>query len=358
MTTKPRLVLAGPNEGLLTRQAYPAFAACGFEVFAVVDTPGKLVDICATGLVDLAVVSADIVPDVTSAVVLFKSLSGLPTALILPPMWSGEKERFGRELDLLAGFDAAEPWPNIARNIAQRLTPSPDASPAPEPLPASAPPLPPAVEEPSEREPTLAELMAQDLPRFQEPQGEDPPPEPVSVPVAAPGLELQTVQPAPLPTSRQRPTLRLGFWGERGGVGVSTAALPAARALAGEGQQVALFDVRQRGDLHLMVGIEPAGPPVAREGITFFLDTPTDENTLGFDAVVVDGGRNEQRFDARWVSMSRPLSQERVRKLVGLQSKPEPETSGVDHDDGDPDGQDKPRRWKGLGSIIEIEVTD
>jgi len=46
---------------------------------------------------------------------------------------------------------------------------------------------------------------------------------------------------------------RLAFFGMRGGVGTSTAALRAAQLLAGQGLRVAVFDAAQRGDLHVMV---------------------------------------------------------------------------------------------------------
>ena len=39
--------------------------------------------------------------------------------------------------------------------------------------------------------------------------------------------------------------MRLGFYGVRGGVGVTTAAVTAAKLLAAQGQRVALYDVKQ-----------------------------------------------------------------------------------------------------------------
>lgn len=152
--------------------------------------------------------------------------------------------------------------------------------------------------------------------------------------------------------------MRLGFYGTRGGVGVSTAALQAARALASEGQRVGLFDATGRGDLHLMAGIELGERPVTHGGITFFLERPTEETVRGFDAAIVDGGRRRGHFNAEWIAVSRPLSEDHVRRLAGLGSV---EEAGEGIGEGSDRSRRKPGRKKkgrGLAGLISIEVTE
>ena len=63
--------------------------------------------------------------------------------------------------------------------------------------------------------------------------------------------------------------VRVAFYGSRGGVGVSTAALKVAQWLAAAGTRVILIDATGRGDLHLLLDLEPdsigslAGDPQA-----------------------------------------------------------------------------------------------
>ena len=80
---KTRILLAGPSEAQLMKYAYPAFAAAGYEVMAVVDTPAKLRDVAATGLVDLIVAEANVAATPDEALGLLSQL-GVPLALVLP----------------------------------------------------------------------------------------------------------------------------------------------------------------------------------------------------------------------------------------------------------------------------------
>ena len=64
-----------------------------------------------------------------------------------------------------------------------------------------------------------------------------------------------SVEPSDRSAPPRRVRVRLGFYGTRGGVGVSTAALRTARRLAAEGLRVALFDSRRRGDLRVMPAV-------------------------------------------------------------------------------------------------------
>ncbi|MCP3957253.1 MAG: hypothetical protein GY719_05320, partial [bacterium] len=163
-----------------------------------------------------------------------------------------------------------------------------------------------------------------------------------------------------LPRLRRGPSVRLGLYGARGGVGTTTAALTAARALAGEGQCVALFDAARRGDLHVMVGVEPGEQPVARDDITLFLGAPTEDAIKSFDGVVVDGGRRRGDLNAEWIVVERPLSENHVRRLVGLAPRVE------EKDEGDVTSPKVSRRklpklpggrWD-LRKLISIEVTE
>ncbi len=158
----------------------------------------------------------------------------------------------------------------------------------------------------------------------------------------APATGAGAVEPLPAPppsTGAIRIRVRLGFYGARGGVGVSTAALRAAQVLAAEGQRVALFDATGRGDLHLMLGAQPPEPalrsprpkgvgsgaegskdaqPVVLGAITLFLGAPTEEAAAGFDLVIVDGGRTRGKFNAEWIEVSDPLPDGEILWLTGL----------------------------------------
>ncbi len=340
---RKRVLLAGPDESVLLSQAYPAFRAAGYEIGGAATTPDTLRGLVGAGI-DLLVIDVSLAPSANAAVELLSEF-GTPMAVILPPAWSGEQKRFAA-LNLTAGFTGPVKWAAVAANLKERVgvtvegdapppssAPTPPSTPAqpsasPSPSPPSSPPSPPAPEPPSE------------------------PDEPER---AAPVVQVQ----AP---SGVGPTVRIGFCGNRGGVGTSTAALTAARHLVAEGKRVALFDAARRGDLHVMSGVRPVEKPVRVRGLALFTGEPTEDAIRGYDAVVVDGGRQRRDFNARWVAVTKPLSENKVRGLVGL--------APLDDDDEDEKGKEKEKgkgkkrgkkggkRSLDLGSLISIEVSD
>lgn len=155
---------------------------------------------------------------------------------------------------------------------------------------------------------------------------------------ASPSTSVQTSTPSvALPVGRRQ--VRLGFYGSRGGVGVSTAALKVAQALAARGQRVALFDTTGRGDLQVMLGHEPGPQPLVLDALSVWMGQPTEEAVSSFEAVIIDGGRQKGSFNAQWIKMKKPLSDPAIAQWAGA------ETAGT------------PRALS-LGSLISIEVTD
>ena len=164
--------------------------------------------------------------------------------------------------------------------------------------------------------------------------------------------------------------VRIGFYGTRGGVGTSSAALAAARILAGENHRVALFDATKRGDLHVMAEIQPVEQPVRHGAITFFLASPTEKqvrdfdavvcDAVVFDAVVVDGGRTRGKFNAEWHVVSKPLTGEKIAQLVGIKP-PESEKEQVVEKDKGNSGQKRAKKSSGgfsLKGLISVEVME
>jgi hypothetical protein len=183
--------------------------------------------------------------------------------------------------------------------------------------------------------------------------------EPVAPPVAeavAPGLTEVVIHP-PQPTSRgsqlvvpsaSTPVVkrnRLAFFGMRGGVGTSTAALRAAQLLTGQGLRVAVFDAAQRGDLHVMLGGDPTPQPLQHNLITVYFGEPAEEIVGPYEALVIDGGRRHGTFNAQWIEVSRPLDDSALRRLIGLPP-------------GDQAGEVRPTRRLVLPRILSIEVTE
>jgi hypothetical protein len=113
--------------------------------------------------------------------------------------------------------------------------------------------------------------------------------------------------------------IRLGFYGTRGGVGVSTAVVTCAKLLAEAQLRVALFDATARGDLHLMLGCEPQAEPLMLGLITIFMGQPDEERAAGYPAILVDGGRQQRLFNVEWLAVEQPLTEETLRRLVGLE---------------------------------------
>jgi hypothetical protein len=159
---------------------------------------------------------------------------------------------------------------------------------------------------------------------------------PAASPVAT--AHVTTLVPAPAPASVRR-QLRLGFYGSRGGVGVSTAALKVAQAIAARGQRVALCDATGRGDLHVMLGREPQPGVMVIGALSVFMGPPAEEAARGFEAVIVDGGRQAGSFNAQWIEIRKPLSDQAIARWAGMN---ESSTS----------------RSVGIGRLVSIEVTD
>ena len=162
------------------------------------------------------------------------------------------------------------------------------------------------------------------------------------------GASAPTAVSAPTSTARLpqsnslvplRCQVRLGFFGQRGGVGVSTTALKVAQAIAARGQRVALFDLTGRGDLHVMLGREPQTQEMVVGSLSLFLGLPSENVVMGFNAVVLDGGRHVGQFNAQWVEIRKPLTDQAIRRLLDVE-KPEP------------------TRSLGIGRLVSIEVMD
>lgn len=156
-------------------------------------------------------------------------------------------------------------------------------------------------------------------------------------------LTAAVVSPAASPATSAAPAairrqVRLGFYGVRGGVGVSTTALKVAQALAAHGQRVVLFDATGRGDLHVMLGREPE-PQTTIGSLTVLLGAPNEETVQNFDAIVIDGGRQAGNFNAQWVELRKPGNEQAIARWAGVIESSAP-------------------RALSLGRLVSIEVTD
>lgn len=162
-----------------------------------------------------------------------------------------------------------------------------------------------------------------------------PPPPP-----AAAGAPGPSVSPAGGAVKRHR--VRVGFYGAHGGVGVSTAALTAARLLAAE-TRVILIDATGRGDLHYLLGLAPGPTPQTQGNLTVVLThgAVTDESVAGYDAIVIDGGRQARPVNARWVELRKPLKDDELHALLGLGGGDEP-----------------PARGRSLGRFFSVRITE
>ncbi len=115
-----RVVLAGADEELLMRVAYPALAAAGFDVAAVVSDAGRLTQMVAVlGDEVLVVVEGDLYATPEAAEAALKALP-VSVALVLPAVWSREQERFAALPNLVAGVTAPISWAQIAAELKQR----------------------------------------------------------------------------------------------------------------------------------------------------------------------------------------------------------------------------------------------
>jgi len=348
---RKRVLLIGPDETELLSQAYPAFRAAGYDVVGTLSTPDALWATVGTPP-DLVVADVSLVTSADQALELLSEFESTPLAVILPPAWAGERERFAA-LDLAAGFTGPVAWTTVAASLRDRMGTVAKGEGGAEvnsPVAAPAPPVP-------------------DTPVAAPPSPSPPPPPPIPPsPLPAPPGEPE--REAPLvrvqPPSGIGPTVRVGFYGQRGGVGTSTAALTAARNLAAEGKRVALFDATGRGDLHVMAGVRPGQGPTRVGGLVVYTGAPTEELVQGYDAVVVDGGRVRRDFNAEWIAVSKPLAENKVRGMVGLsplddegkgEKKAKPSKPSRPRDTGKKD-REKGSRSLDLGRFISIEVSE
>lgn len=272
-----KVILAGPDPEELARAAYPAFAAAGIDVEALAHTPVQTAEFARLMSDALVVADAGLWPTPDEAASALATIPN-PKAVILPQAWAAYQDRFAALPSLVAGFTAPVSWPGVVAEIRalSAATPAPASAPV-SPPPEIAPPVPSA------------------------------PPAPVGKGPGAAGGGA----------AGARRTLRIGFWGTRGGAGTSTAALTAARLLAGAGRRVLLCDATGRGDLHVMLGLTPQeGVVRADANLSVCLGLP--DGAVGDVDVVVDGGRARRDFNAEWVEVSRPLPEERIRRILGL----------------------------------------
>jgi hypothetical protein len=320
------IVVAAPDKASLTAQAYPAFSAAGLAIQALASSPRELEE-AVTILGDVIVVIDVSLYDRPSPAAQDLEKLGVPVIVIVPGIWENEVNIFSGLSNLVKGHTAPVTWAEIVADVkawlAQRSK-SPDSSPQER-------------QEDGEAASTSASHTR---------GGESSVKSPRSRGGASPSRRAST---------------RLGFYGSRGGVGVSTAALTAAQALAEAGQRVALFDATRRGDLHVMLSQMPTEQPVQRGKITLFLSPPGEEQAQGFDAIIIDGGRERGNFNADWVELRRPLSDDQVRRLVGLETRRS--ASSRDRGRATQSGQRSKRRFRfgglDLSKLIPvIEVTD
>ena len=115
---------------------------------------------------------------------------------------------------------------------------------------------------------------------------------------------------------RRAPTLRLGLWGARGGVGTTTAIVLLARDLVKTGARVIIFDAPRRGDVALYLDGTPSEQPQTIQGITVRPGVPTEELAAPYTAILIDGGRERGNFNARWVQVTAPLKEAELTALV------------------------------------------
>lgn len=149
--------------------------------------------------------------------------------------------------------------------------------------------------------------------------------QPVPAPTSAEQPEAPSVRATPAPRlnvpAPQR-TVRLGFWGVRGGVGTTTAAIHTATLLGKRGFRVALCDATKRGDTFLWAGFKPQTQPSTSQewpGVTFFPDLPPAAQLQPFPAIVIDGGRRRRERNVQWVQVTAPLGEEAIARWVDKQ---------------------------------------
>ena len=122
------------------------------------------------------------------------------------------------------------------------------------------------------------------------------------------------------------PTVRIGFCGARGGVGVTMAAVHTAQALARRGYRVLLADPTARFDSWIYAGVEPPDCRTVKGGeraqtpdgrITLLAGEPDEADLQGFDALVVDGGRRcNWRILVTWQRLEQRLEVEAIEAMI------------------------------------------
>ncbi|MCP4594118.1 MAG: hypothetical protein GY842_25595, partial [bacterium] len=241
-----KIILAGLEQETLTRAAHPPFAAAGFDVAAVVDVAEELADAVALAPGALVVVEAQMYGSPEEAATRLASLSPTGVMVVLPRAWEERQHLFADVPNLVEGHTEPVTWAQVAASAKGKA--------------GEGPRLPVSQEQPVD---------------------------------GAPAATEQATAATRIIRRERKPIVRLGFYGTRGGAGVSITALSAAQVLAQEkGQQVGLFDATGRGDLHVMLDLQPTGEPVSpvsNRGITLFLAPPDEETARCFDAVIVDG---------------------------------------------------------------------
>lgn len=134
---------------------------------------------------------------------------------------------------------------------------------------------------------------------------------------APPDPEPPAVSSHSLPRVPRLLQLRLGFYGVRGGVGTTRAAVTAAQLLATQNRRVALYDAAQRGDPYLLLGLTPTPQPATVGQITIYPTLTLDDTRVNYDALIIDGGRHRWPFPARWLAVARPLDAAEIARIVG-----------------------------------------
>jgi hypothetical protein len=281
------------------------------DVAGIVGEPDRLSKVVGTDNGTVVVVEVEQYGAPEKAVEALGALGTGNVVVILPKAWEGEDERFKALPNLVAGFTKPVSWPEVAGSVRGRLRERPE---------------PDRVSAIDQQDGSLGERAG------------------------LPNVESYRSR---VEKSRKL-HVRLGFYGARGGVGASSAALLAAQVLADADYRVAVFDATGRGDLHVMMGHRPDGTSlVVRSGrVKLFLRRPDEDAVRDFDAVVIDGGREQGAFNADWVEVTRPLDEGEVRRLANLASVEErgfcgrrlPLDVGLDA--------------LNLGRVISVEVTE
>jgi hypothetical protein len=273
------------------RGAYPAFAAAGMDVVGIVGDTDRLSTVVGSGSNSIVVMEAGLYKRLEEAVEAVRSLAPLGVVVILPKAWEREDERFKALPNLVAGFTKPVSWPEVAASVRGRLSDGGREI--------------GAVRMTDEKQKPVRGVHT----RPEASRGSS---------VAARSAQLTSKQRG-LQRRSQR-CVRLGFYGARGGVGTSSAALLAAQVLADADYRVAVFDATGRGDLHVMMGYRPDRTSlVVRSGrVKLCLRRPDEDAVRGFDAVVIDGGREQGAFNADWVEVTRPLDEGQIRGLTGV----------------------------------------